>query len=213
VHVLKKIQILVSLIVFIITANAVNVTAFAEVNNVKDCIEHPEKCNEQQNNEADTSGAATSVTFSDYLKMIVALIFVVALIYFLLKFINQKGRSFQQTKLINHLGGTPLGGNRSVQIVKVGKQVLVLGVGEDIQLLKEIQDEKEKEEILSFYQDAQFPDAKTTVSSWLSKLKSPPPSSDSSSFQSQLKSQLEEMKKGRKKMFKDLKNKENHSDE
>jgi flagellar protein FliO/FliZ len=209
VHVLKKIQILVSLIVFIITANAVNVTAFAEVNNVKDCIEHPEKCNEQQNNETDTSGAATSVTFSDYLKMIVALIFVVALIYFLLKFINQKGRSFQQTKLINHLGGTPLGGNRSVQIVKVGKQVLVLGVGEDIQLLKEIQDEKEKEEILSFYQDAQFPDAKTTVSSWLSKLKSPPPSSDSSSFQSQ----LEEMKKGRKKMFKDLKNKENHSDE
>lgn len=210
---MKKIQILVSLIVFIITANAVDVTAFAEVNNVKDCIEHPEKCNEQQNNEADTSGAATSVTFLDYFKMIVALIFVVALIYFLLKFINQKGRSFQQTKLINHLGGTPLGGNRSVQIVKVGKQVLVLGVGEDIQLLKEIQDEKEKEEILSFYQDAQYPDAKTAVSSWLTKVKGPSQSSDTSSFQSQLKSQLEEMKKGRKKMFKDLKNEENHSDE
>ncbi|MGM0851537.1 MAG: flagellar biosynthetic protein FliO [Bacillota bacterium] len=212
---MKKIQILVSLIVFIITANAVNLTAFAEVNNVKDCIEHPEKCNEQQNNEADTSesGVATSVTFSDYIKMIFALIFVVALIYFLLKFINQKGRSFKQTKLINHLGGTPLGGNRSVQMVKVGKQVLVLGVGEDIQLLKEIQDEKEKEEILSFYQDAQFPDAKTAVSSWLAKVKSPSQSSNTSSFQSHLKSQLEEMKKGRKKMFKDLKNKENHSDE
>lgn len=210
---MKKIQILVSLIVFIITANAVNGTAFAEVNNVKDCIEHPEKCNEQQNNVTDTSGAATSVTFLDYFKMIVALIFVVALIYFLLKFINQKGRSFQQTKLINHLGGTPLGGNRSVQIVKVGKQVLVLGVGEDIQLLKEIQDEKEKEQILSFYQDAQLPDAKTAVSRWLTKAKNQSQSSDSSSFQSQLKLQLDEMKKGRKKMFKDLMKKENHSDE
>ncbi|MFC7784358.1 MULTISPECIES: flagellar biosynthetic protein FliO [unclassified Rossellomorea] len=212
---MKKFQILVGLIVFIIAANAVNQTAFAEVNNVKDCIEHPEKCNEQQGKEADSSdsGVSTSVTFLDYLKMIVALIFVVALIYFLLKFINQKGRSFQQTKLINHLGGTPLGGNRSVQIVKVGKQVLVLGVGEDIQLLKEIQDEKEKEEILSYYQEAQFPDTKTAVSSWLTKVKGPSPASSKSSFQSQLKSQLEEMSKGRKKMFKDLKNKENHSDE
>ncbi len=212
---LKKIQILVGLIVFIITANAVNLTAFAEVNNVKNCIEHPEKCNEQQSNEEDSSGSgvSTSVTFLDYLKMIVALIFVVALIYFLLKFINQKGRSFQQTKIINHLGGTPLGGNRSVQIVKVGKQVLVLGVGEDIQLLKEIQDEKEKEEILSYYQEAQFPDAKTAFSSWLTKVSGPSPSSSPSSFQSQLKSQLEEMSQGRKKMFKDLKNKENHSNE
>ncbi|MCA1062384.1 flagellar biosynthetic protein FliO [Rossellomorea sp. AcN35-11] len=211
---MKKLQILVSLVMIFLSAAVVNTTAFAEVNNVKDCIEHPEKCDEQKNVEADSpeSGVATSVTFLDYLKMIVALIFVVALIYFLLKFINQKGRSFQQTKIINHLGGTPLGGNRSVQIVKVGKQVLVLGVGEDIQLLKEIHDEKEMEELVSYYQESQFPDAKTAVSDWLMKIKGTHPTSGNS-FQSHLKAQLDEMNKGRKKMFKDLKKKENPSDE
>ncbi|TMU87776.1 flagellar biosynthesis protein FliZ [Bacillus sp. BHET2] len=210
---MKKFQILLAIMVFIVTASVGSVTAFAEVNNVKDCIDQPEKCNGQQTNEVDGSetGLSTSITFIDYLKMIIALIFVVALIYFLLKFINQKGRSFQQTKLINHLGGAPLGGNRSVQIVKVGKQVLVLGVGEDIQLLKEVRDEKEKEEILSYYQETQFPDAKAAVSSWLTKVKGSP--QPTGSFQSQLKTQLEEMNKGRKKMLQDLKNKGNHSDE
>ncbi|PFA67871.1 flagellar biosynthesis protein FliZ [Bacillus sp. AFS015802] len=212
---MKKFQILLGMMLFIITAAAGDLTAFAEVNNVKDCIEHPDKCEGQQTNEVEgsESGLATSVTFVDYLKMIVALVFVVALIYFLLKFINQKGRSFQQTKLINHLGGAPLGGNRSVQIVKVGKQVLVLGVGEDIQLLKEVRDESEKEEILSYYEESQYPDAKSAVSSLLTRVKGSSPEKAPSSFQAQFKSQLEEMNKGRKKMLEELKNKGNHSDE
>ncbi|MBW3113859.1 MULTISPECIES: flagellar biosynthetic protein FliO [Bacillaceae] len=211
---MKKFQILISILFFLLVGS-VQHTAHAEVNNVKDCIEHPDTCSGQQTNGGDGSetGIATSVTFVDYLKMIIALVFVVALIYLLLKFINQKGRSFQQTKLINHLGGAPLGGNRSVQIVKVGKQVLVLGVGEDIQLLKEVKDEGEKEEILSYYKEPQIPIAKTTISSLMTKLKGTAPKSAESSFQSQLKSQLEEMNKGRKKMLEELKNKGNHSDE
>ncbi|MBN8191451.1 flagellar biosynthetic protein FliO [Bacillus sp. NTK074B] len=212
---MKKFQILVSILLFFLTVGSVQQSAHAEVSNVKDCIEQPDSCSGQKTNGGDGSeaGIATSVTFVDYLKMIIALVFVVALIYLLLKFINQKGRSFQQTKLINHLGGAPLGGNRSVQIVKVGKQVLVLGVGEDIQLLKEVKDEGEKEEILSYYKEPQFPNAKTTVSSLMTKFKGTAPKSPDSSFQSQLKSQLEEMNKGRKKMLEELKNKGNHSDE
>ncbi|QHE61303.1 flagellar biosynthesis protein FliZ [Rossellomorea vietnamensis] len=212
---MKKFQILFAILLFIFTAAAGDMKAFAEVNNVKDCIEHPDTCEGQQTDgvEGSESGLATSVTFLDYLKMIVALIFVVALIYFLLKFINQKGRSFQQTKLINHLGGTPLGGNRSVQIVKVGKQVLVLGVGEDIQLLKEVRDEKEKEEILSYYEESQFPDTKYAVSSLMNRVKGSSPNKTDRSFQAQLKAQLEEMNKGRKKMLEELKNKGKQSDE
>ncbi|WP_082892765.1 flagellar biosynthetic protein FliO [Rossellomorea aquimaris] len=216
---MKKIQNLFSFILFLLLVSAVDTTALADVDNVKSCIEHPEKCKNQQGNEINSSdtdtSVSTSVTFIDYVKMILALIFVVALIYILLKFINQKGRSFQQTKIINHLGGTPLGGNRSVQIVKVGNQVLVLGVGEDIQLLKEVQDEKEKEEILSFYHESpsQMADAKNVLSTWLGKGPSSSQKDSGNSFQSLLKSQLDEMSKGRKKLFQDLKKKENHSDE
>ena len=66
--------------------------------------------------------------------MIGALIFVIAILYFLLKFVNKKNQSYQQNRIVQHLGGTSLGANRSVQIVKAGKQILILGVGEDVKL-------------------------------------------------------------------------------
>jgi flagellar protein FliO/FliZ len=218
---LKKLQLVVSLVFMFILAGPCESTALANMKSVDDWYEQPaENDREKEGNpsspkEESIENQTPTVTFFDYVKMVAALIFVVALIYFLLKFINQKGRSFQQTKIINHLGGTPLGGNRSVQIVKIGNQVLVLGVGEDIQLLKEVQDEKEKEEILAFYNSGteQMSDPRTLVSNMLMKVKGSQSDASSSSFQSHLKRQLEEMSKGRKKMLKDIKGKENHSDE
>ncbi|XXM73532.1 flagellar biosynthetic protein FliO [Lysinibacillus sphaericus] len=218
---MKKLQLVMSVLFIFILASAGDTPALANMKSVDDWYESPEsgenrnkdvKPSEKENiEETQTAG----VTFFDYVKMIFALIFVVALIYFLLKFINQKGRSFQQTKMINHLGGAPLGGNRSVQIVKVGNQVLVLGVGEDIQLLKEVHDEKEKEEILAYYHNGteQMRDAKTVVSNLLTKVTGGTGSSEQGSFQSHFKKQLDEMSKGRKKMLQDLKDKENRSDE
>ncbi|WP_083573654.1 flagellar biosynthetic protein FliO [Rossellomorea aquimaris] len=217
-----KLQLVMSVLCILILACVGVSPAHANMKSVDDWYESPGsgengsnkdvKPSEKENiEETQTAG----VTFFDYVKMIFALIFVVALIYFLLKFINQKGRSFQQTKMINHLGGAPLGGNRSVQIVKVGNQVLVLGVGEDIQLLKEVHDEKEKEEILAYYHNGteQVRDAKTVVSNLLTKVTGGTGSSEQGSFQSHFKKQLDEMSKGRKKMLKDLKDKENRSDE
>jgi flagellar protein FliO/FliZ len=219
---LKTFQLVVCVLLLFIMVSAGASTALAGMNSVDDWYEEPEKQDGEK--QADPSSAkeepienqAPAVTFLDYVKMIAALIFVVALIYFLLKFINQKSRSFQQTKMINHLGGAPLGGNRSVQIVKVGNQVLVLGVGEDIQLLKEVQDEKEKEEILTYYNSGteQMRDPKMLFANLLTKVKGGPENTSApNSFQSHLKTQLEEISKGRKKMLKDLKGKENHTDE
>ncbi len=192
---------------------------------VKSCMENPEECEQptaEQNttdNETTVTEVGPTVTFLDYLKMVLALIFVVGLIYFLLKFINQRSRSFQQTKLIHHLGGSPLGGNRSVQLVKVGKRVLILGVGEDIQLLKEIETEEEKEEILNFYNDSstQLTNSKDALTNWvqskLSGKKSDTPSTEQKPFQSILKGQLDELRQGRKKLLDEIEGKENSKDE
>ena len=49
------------------------------------------------------------------------------------------------------MGGTGLGGNRSIQLVKVGDRILIVGVGEDIQLLTEIKDEAERNQLLDEY--------------------------------------------------------------
>ena len=83
--------------------------------------------------------------------MIFATVFVVGLLYFVLKFVNKKGRLFKRTQLIENLGGTTLGANRSVQLIKVGNRLFIVGVGENIQLLKEIEEEQEYEQIISEY--------------------------------------------------------------
>ena len=83
--------------------------------------------------------------------MIFATVFVVGLLYSVLKFVNKKGRLFKSTQLIENLGGTTLGANRSVQLIKIGNRLLLVGVGENIQLLKEIENEQECEQIILEY--------------------------------------------------------------
>jgi flagellar protein FliO/FliZ len=83
--------------------------------------------------------------------------------------------------------------------------------------LKEIEDEQEKEEMLHYFSNdsTQMAGAKDFISNWFPKGnsgKSSSPSEDES-FQSVLKNQLDEVRKGRKKLLEDLKNKENNHHE
>lgn len=223
----KSVIIVFMSILFITLPCTVSQTVHAEVNdNVYDNYEHP-NTSEKQTNEIqkeDTHTEDTNVTgsstvsFMDYVKMIFALVFVVALIYVLLKFVNKKSRSYQQTKMIHHLGGSPLGGNRSVQLVKIGKRVFILGVGENIELLKEIEDEVEKEELIQFYDEKtpQLSNPKEILSR-LIPFKLDKSSEDvetsTGSFQTMLKTQIEDIRNGRKKALEDIKQKESSKDE
>ncbi|MFC3882561.1 flagellar biosynthetic protein FliO [Bacillus songklensis] len=120
---------------------------------VKECIDHPEKCKETTKTEPDEENTANSesgsiVSVWDFVKMFSAFLFVLGLLYALLKILNKRNRLFQANRVIQNLGGTSLGSHRSVQIIKIGERVLVLGVGESVQLLTEVQDEQEKERLL-----------------------------------------------------------------
>ncbi|RKD75360.1 flagellar protein FliO/FliZ [Sinobaca qinghaiensis] len=81
-------------------------------------------------------------------QMILALAAVITIMYLLLKFINKRTKKYSSNQTMQNLGGVPLGQNKSVQLVKVGERLLVVGVGESIQLLKEIEDEEERETLL-----------------------------------------------------------------
>jgi flagellar protein FliO/FliZ len=203
-------------------------TALAEPfnNNVKDCLENPEKC--KQNDEKTESGSknsepnkeqAVGVSAWDFIKMIGALAFVLALIYFLLRFVNQKSRSYQQTKLIQHLGGSPLGGNRSIQMIKVGERILILGVGEDIKLLKEIEDKEEYDQFIHYYDEQleQMIQPKDLITRLMHKWNNQKAESTNDQnhtrFKQLLESRLEDMKKTRKEKMKEWKDKENQRDE
>lgn len=188
----------------------------AQVNNsVEDCLQHPGQCKDTNSSSnqstTDKNGTAqVGVTIWDFIRMIFATAFVVALLYFLLKFINKKSRAFKSTQLVENLGGAALGANRSVQIVKIGNQLFIVGVGENVQLLKEIEDPLVLQQILTDYNNnmeklVQPSDIVTKVAekvkNWQSAKK------EGASFNSLFKAQLDELSRGRKKVFEEMEKK------
>lgn len=133
-----------------------NTQAEAKASNVKDCIENKEDCSEPGENKTDdniTEDGTDSAKIGnqslvfDLIKMALALLLVLALIYFLLKFLNKRNNLSQQKSLQN-LGGISVGPSKSVQIIRVGKKLYLIGVGENVDMLKEITDESLIEELL-----------------------------------------------------------------
>ncbi|MCA0983317.1 flagellar biosynthetic protein FliO [Halobacillus yeomjeoni] len=82
------------------------------------------------------------------LRLILVLLFILALIYGLLKFFNKKNKLFNRNRTMENLGGMTLAPNRSVQAVRIGEKVYILGVGESVQMITEIEDESTKKALL-----------------------------------------------------------------
>ncbi|MEH7234761.1 flagellar biosynthetic protein FliO [Bacillus sp. JJ1562] len=168
------------------------------------------KTNEQEEtNPIENPEPVNELTAGDFIKMIFTTLFVLALIYFLLKFINKRNRMFNQHRFIENLGGTSLGTNRSIQIVKIGERILVVGVGDSIQLLKEIEDTDEINEILEQHNSSleSMIQPKDIINRFLEKRKEAK-DTDQSLFSSVLQKQLTDLKQGRKKIVEQLENKE-----
>ncbi|KEP27839.1 MULTISPECIES: flagella biosynthesis regulatory protein FliZ [Bacillus] len=139
---------------------------------------------------------SSSVSIMDFVKMIGALLFVILLIYGLVRFVGKQNRLLKPFRYVENIGGTTVGQNRSVQLIKVGKRVLVVGVADSIQLLKEIDDEQECEAIVKQYEEAM--ESKTDIPKIVQKFTSQVKKHDkttTSSFSANLKAQLAELKK------------------
>lgn len=128
---------------------------YAEMN-VKDCLESEdcfeseavpaEQLNEEQlldNEEFEQPSFALNI-----IKTIVALLLVLALIYLLLMFLKRRNQMYQQSSVLQNLGGVSVGQNKSVQLVRVGDKVFLIGVGENVEMLEEVTDESLKEQLL-----------------------------------------------------------------
>lgn len=141
--------------------------------------------------------SASSVSAFDFVKMIGALLFVILLIYGFVKLMNRRNRLLKPFQYVENIGGTSVGQNRSVQLIKVGNSVLVVGVGETIQLLKEIEDEKEREAILSQYEESMSSKVEWTKLVNRRKDGEKKPQTMLPSFSKALKEQLNELKQSR----------------
>ncbi|MGA9289087.1 MAG: flagellar biosynthetic protein FliO [Anaerobacillus sp.] len=110
--------------------------------------------NLQDEQPAQVEGGNTNIFFL-LIKLVFYTIVVVGLIYLLIRFLSKRQRKLQHHSVFTPIGGTPLGNNKSVQIVKVGNALYMLGVGDNINLLKEIQDEEEVKHILDTAEEQQ----------------------------------------------------------
>ncbi|MET3728726.1 flagellar protein FliO/FliZ [Fictibacillus halophilus] len=117
---------------------------------VYDTINSSDQKGEKEKSPADSSpvDSKSESTFMMLVKLVFMLGIVLAILFFVLRFIQRKSVSFQDGKNLQSLGGIGIGQNRSVQLIKTGNSVLVVGVGDSVTLLKEITDEVEVQMIL-----------------------------------------------------------------
>lgn len=166
---------------------------------------------EEDKQELDISGTQKQNIFFLIFQMFLALGVVLFVIYFLLKFINKRAQKFNSHSTVQNIGGAGVGPNRSVQIVRVGKRILIVGVGDTVQLLKEIEDQQEIEEMLESYQQEDFfeqPISKFTE--WLQKKRKTENTSHSNevAFRSLLDNEMKDVKKSQHKIHSALEEKD-----
>lgn len=105
--------------------------------------------------------------FGMFVQLFLALAVIIIMIYALIKFIGKRSQSYQNNRMMQNIGGVHVGTNRSIQIIRVGKRILIVGVGESIQLLKEIDDENEVEKILEDYVVQEVQEHISSVFQWV----------------------------------------------
>ncbi|MGV2620066.1 UNVERIFIED_CONTAM: flagellar biosynthetic protein FliO [Halobacillus marinus] len=177
-------------------------TALAQPS-VVECMDNPDLsgCPDDDGGENQTvNGSETEAPSGgslvwNVIKLILALAFVVALIYALLKFFNKKNRLFQQNRTMENLGGLNLGPNKSVQAVRIGGRVFILGVGDSVQAITEITDEETIDALKKQDMSSGF---KEVIKKNLHQGRSENKSSD---FKQLFETQLKEMKEKRKRLL------------
>lgn len=70
-------------------------------------------------------------------------LFMVLILIYILFWLMKKKNKFSGTNLYNHLGGLPLGQNKSIQTIEIGNKIYILGVGQDIKLINIVENEED----------------------------------------------------------------------
>lgn len=157
-----------------------------------------------KNETAEAPSQKVGVTAWDIVKTIFMLVIVIGMLFGLLKWLQKKNNVSPSVQTMKNLGGTNLGGNRSVQMIKVGNSILVVGIGENVELLKEINDEQEVNMIIDQFHNRmeQMVKPQDMISKLTAHLKTKKENAEENqSFKKELENQLNEIAKKRRKAY------------
>lgn len=184
--------------------------------NVKDCLENNEDCLEEMEEPVESEDSnnellknmedrgPSSIVFS-FIKMFFALLLILALLYGILLILRRRKKLYQHSNLLENIGGIPLGPNKSIQIVRVGSSIYLVGVGENVQLLQEITDEELKEALLEEKEEDSIPAANMILNLVQKRNKN---SKTIHSFSESLQEELKKFRKNRKNLMDELNKKD-----
>ena|SRR5699024_451250 len=211
----KRINIICFLVPLLVLLMANTVTA--QPANVLDCLENEADCEEEeqsnQNEEKEKLDDAdldeedmsdlvgndsfkASTLFFNIVKMIIALLFVLALIYIILLVLRKRNKLMQNHDLLQNLGGISLGQNKSIQLIRIGSHIYVVGVGEHVELMLEITEAEVLEALLATDNNAE---EVSFLQSLLPRSKGK--LEQSSQFINQLNDELSKLKKNREELL------------
>lgn len=218
----KQIVLWISLLIIICFIPIHTSDASTTAPSAKECTENPKLagCNDGGENQGSSSPLNQSEQEEspslvwNIVKLVLALGFVMILIYGLLKFMNRRNQMFSNVRTMQNLGGISLGQQKSMQLVRIGGRYYVVGVGDNVELLTEITDEQTIKELSSSTEDESLnPGAR--LASILSKNKnqSSQESDSSIQFQQLFQSELKSLKEKREKVIQKQQQKKEDSDE
>jgi flagellar protein FliO/FliZ len=173
---------------------------------VDECLEDPGLCEEEGNpatQEEETDDellqedSGGSLLF-ELIKLFFALLLVVGLIYAFLFFLKRNNRLGNKLTSLESVGGISLGQNKSVQLIRLGERLYIVGVGENITLLEEIQDKALIEEILKEKENQQ---ANFQAGDLLNTLLPKKKKKEKDEFNQLFKKELTRLEKNRKAMI------------
>lgn len=146
---IQKISLYSIAVILLLSFSAAFAPAFAEAADpkVSDWVEDDQPAGESDAKEAEETVALDDTEEKSFVVVIGQLVLytllIVFLIYGLIKFLAMRQKNMQPNQAVKLMGGTPLGNNKSLQLVKVGNQILLVGVGDQVTLIKEFSAEDE----------------------------------------------------------------------
>ncbi|MCM3763581.1 hypothetical protein [Neobacillus niacini] len=108
--------------------------------------------NDKTNPDAVQGTSPTTVTqpslVPSFLKFIFSFAAIIILLLLCLKFLKARSKYIPSQGPFHSMGGYPLGSNRSLQMLMIGKTLYILGIGNEVRLLRTVEPGQEQDLIL-----------------------------------------------------------------
>ncbi|WP_158589590.1 MULTISPECIES: flagellar biosynthetic protein FliO [Clostridia] len=219
---MRKLTVISSLLSLLLFLFVIEIEAGAAPKSVNDCINDETDCESSEqtpeNKDKDKSTLLKEETKTEPLwvssvKVIIVLFLILGLIYLVLLFLKRKNALFSQANALENLGGISVGQNKSLQIIRLGNKYYLIGVGDNVELLQEINDASLIEDLQKTSSGGEMP----VVPKFIQKLT---PGSKSNvrdaekkaDFKQQFMNELDKLKQNRSQLIQQYKQKEDHNE-